>query len=102
MRKQPARDAQWASVYQKPWRQIPTSISTHISVDMAAPTNTLLIEGSFEELASELASYIDNVRKSDSPIQPDVAKLLEDSKREDVLKKLVMNASILNSAPEKG
>lgn len=69
---------------------------------MAAPTNTLLIEGSFEELASELASYIDDVRKSDSPIQPDVAKLLEDSKREDVLKKLVMNASILNSAPEKG
>ena len=70
---------------------------------MTAPSiNTLLIEGSFEELANELASYIDGIRKSDSPIQPEVAKLLEDSKPQDVLKKLVTNASVLNSAPEKG
>jgi translation initiation factor 3 subunit M len=86
---------------QKPSREIHLDSPTR-QVSMAAPTNTLLIEGSFEELASELASFIDNVRHSDSPIQPEIAKLLEASRRDEVLRKLVVNASILNSATEKG
>jgi translation initiation factor 3 subunit M len=69
---------------------------------MPAPTNTLLIEGSLEELADELAQYIDNLRKDAAPIQPEVASLLKEEKTEDALKKLVGAASALNSAPEKG
>ena len=68
--------------------------------------NTLLIEGSFKELADELAHYIDEVKKKhgeDSHIQADIASDLEDDKKKDeVLKKLVTGASILNAAPEKG
>jgi translation initiation factor 3 subunit M len=72
---------------------------------MAAPTNTLLIEGSFEELADELAQYIDSLRKSPAEgatLQSEVAALIEEGKKDDVLKKIVGNAAILNSAPEKG
>ena len=73
---------------------------------MPAPTNTLLIEGSLEELSDELATYIDNLRKSQNvegaPIQPEVASLLQEKKNEDAMKKLVGAAAILNSAPEKG
>jgi translation initiation factor 3 subunit M len=72
---------------------------------MPSPSNTLLIEGTTEELADELATYIDNLRQLqnvEGPIQPEVNSLLRDKKIEDALKKLVGAASILNSAPEKG
>ena len=72
---------------------------------MPSPSNTLLIEGTTEELADELAIYIDNLReqqKIEGPIQPEVNSLLQEKKVEDALKKLVGAASILNSAPEKG
>ncbi|KAF2015859.1 eukaryotic translation initiation factor 3 subunit M [Aaosphaeria arxii CBS 175.79] len=72
---------------------------------MPAPSTTLLIEGSFEELADELAQYIDNLKKSQgdesSNIQPEVAKDLKDNKKDEVLKKLVVGAQALNQAPEK-
>ncbi|KAF2669690.1 PCI-domain-containing protein [Microthyrium microscopicum] len=69
---------------------------------MAVSTNTLLIEGPFEELADELAQFIDEQKKEgDEKIQPAVQKLLEDGKKEDALKKLVSQAVVLNSAPEK-
>ena len=70
---------------------------------MVVPTNTLLIEGPFEELADELAQYIDSLKKdAEDGIQPEVQKLLQDGKKEDALKKLVSAAIVLNSAPEKG
>ncbi|KIW01626.1 uncharacterized protein PV09_06814 [Verruconis gallopava] len=72
---------------------------------MPAPSNTLLIEGSFEELSDELAQYIDSLRKAQNveggPIQPEVSSLVQEKKTEDALKKLVGAASILNAAPEK-
>ncbi|KAK7550659.1 hypothetical protein IWX49DRAFT_373363 [Phyllosticta citricarpa] len=72
---------------------------------MPAPTNTLLIEGSFEELADELAQYLDALRKSQgeesSAVQSEVAQLLEENKKDEVLKKLVTAGAALNSAPEK-
>ncbi|KAK8168105.1 eukaryotic translation initiation factor 3 subunit M [Phyllosticta citrichinensis] len=72
---------------------------------MPAPTNTLLIEGSFEELADELAQYLDALRKSQgeesSAVQSEVAQLLEENKKDEVLKKLVTASAALNSAPEK-
>jgi len=69
---------------------------------MPPPTNTLIVEGTFEELVDELATYIDNLRKDVEPIQPEVSKLLQDGNQEDALKKLVGNSAVLNTAPEKG
>ena len=73
---------------------------------MPAPSNTLLIEGSFEELADELAHYIGEVLKRQNPdsggLQEEVTPLLEQGKRDDVLKKLVTASAALNTAPEKG
>ncbi|KAF7718372.1 Eukaryotic translation initiation factor 3 subunit M [Penicillium ucsense] len=80
---------------------------------MPAPTNTLLIEGSFSELAEEFAQYIDTLRKEGS-LQSEIAPLLEPirqqeqsegeadlKQRDEVLKKLVGAAAVLNGAPEK-
>ena len=73
---------------------------------MPGPTTTLLIEGSFEELADELAQYIDNLKKSQgdesSNIQSETATFLKENKKDEVLKKLVMGSQTLNQAPEKG
>jgi translation initiation factor 3 subunit M len=73
---------------------------------MPGSTNTLLIEGSFEELTDELAHYIDEVKKKqgdDGPgIQAEVAALLEAGQKDVALKKLVTGSTALNAAPEKG
>lgn len=73
---------------------------------MPGPTNTLLIEGTFEELVDELAQYIDDLRKKqseDSPLlRSEITPLLEQGSKDDALKRLVSGSSILNSAPEKG
>ncbi|KAE8360840.1 eukaryotic translation initiation factor 3 subunit M [Aspergillus caelatus] len=83
---------------------------------MPAPTTTLLIEGSFSELADEFAQYLDALRKSEgtTSIQAEISPLLEPlrqqeqsdaepdrKQRDEVLKKLVSAASVLNNAPEK-
>ena len=87
---------------------------------MPAPTNTLLIEGSFTELAEELAQYIDTQAKADgNGVQADIQELLASireseqsqekinetavqNQKTDVLKKIVTKAQVLNSAPERG
>ena len=73
---------------------------------MPGPSNTLLIEGTFEELAEELSQYIDDVRKKQSddgaPLKDEVAPLLAQGQKDEALKKLVTASAILNSAPEKG
>lgn len=73
---------------------------------MPAPINTLLIDGSFEELSEELASYIDELKRKQgdesSSLHAEVAPLLENGRKDDALKKLVTASSALNSAPEKG
>ncbi|KAI9841468.1 MAG: hypothetical protein M1837_000686 [Sclerophora amabilis] len=72
---------------------------------MPGPTNTLLIEGAFEELAEELAQYLDSIRRThgdeSSNVHGEVSPLLEQGQRDDVLKKLVTASAALNSAPEK-
>ncbi|PSN65375.1 PCI-domain-containing protein [Corynespora cassiicola Philippines] len=72
---------------------------------MPGPTTTLLIEGSFEELADELAQYLDGLKKSQgdetSNIQAETADLLKENQKDEVLKKLVMGSQALNQAPEK-
>jgi translation initiation factor 3 subunit M len=88
---------------------------------MPGPSNTLLIEGSFGELAEELAQYLDPLLKSEpgagleAEIEPALKEIREkeqaeepsdsdalQKKKDDVLKKIVGKASVLNSAPEKG
>lgn len=82
---------------------------------MPAPANTLLIEGSFTELSEELAQYLDALRRTEgSNLPAEVAPLLEPlreqeqngeepnlKQRDEVLKKIVSAAVILNTAPEK-
>ncbi|KAL1994626.1 hypothetical protein VTN49DRAFT_2096 [Thermomyces lanuginosus] len=82
---------------------------------MPAPTNTLLVEGSFTELAEELAQYLDGLRKEEgSSVLAEISPLLEPlrqqeqngeepdlKQRDEILKKLVVAAAVLNSAPEK-
>ena len=68
--------------------------------------NPLLIEGSFEELADELALYIDDLKKKSgedaASIRVEIAKLLEQGQKDETLRKLVTASAALNSAPEKG
>ena len=73
---------------------------------MPGPANTLLIEGSFEELSDELAHYIDEVKKKQNDdgttVQAEITPLLEKGQKDEALKKLVIGSLALNSAPEKG
>lgn len=82
---------------------------------MPAPTTTLLIEGSFTELAEEFAQYLDALRKNEANLQSEISPLLQPlrqqeqkdeqpdlKQRDEVLKKLVGASTALNSAPEKG
>ncbi|KAF2405548.1 eukaryotic translation initiation factor 3 subunit M [Trichodelitschia bisporula] len=72
---------------------------------MPGPANTLLIEGTTEELIDELAQYIDNLRKSQNgegpAISQEVNNLVQEKKMEEALKKLVTASAVLNTAPEK-
>ena len=73
---------------------------------MPGSINTLLIEGSFDELADELAQYLDTIKKSHgdegSKIQAEIAPLLQENKKDDALKKLVTGSAALNTTQEKG
>lgn len=83
---------------------------------MPVPTTTLLIEGSFSELAEEFAQYLDALRKADAAnLQSEITPLLQPlrqqeqndeqpdlKQRDEVLKKLVAASTALNVAPEKG
>lgn len=69
-----------------------------------------LVEGSFEELALELAVYIDGMKGESSTIAADITPLLKDpeqegrpqeSNKDAVLKKLVTSSSVLNNAAER-
>jgi translation initiation factor 3 subunit M len=72
---------------------------------MPGPVNTLLIDGSFEELSDELAQYIDEIKKrqgEEGTVQAEISPLLKQGQKDEVLKKLVLGSSVLNAAPEKG
>lgn len=73
-----------------------------------------LVEGPFEELASELATYLDNTKGEGSNVSAEIQPLLADPEqpegeqqsqrktdRDAVLKKLVTASSVLNTAPER-
>ena len=73
---------------------------------MAVPQNTLLIEGSFQELVEELAHYIDEIQRrqgdDSSHTWTNILPLLESGSQDDVLKKIVTASAVLNATPEKG
>lgn len=69
-----------------------------------------LVEGAFEELSQELASYLDTLKGEGSTVAADIAPFIADSEdperpqetsKDEVLKKLVTASSVLNSAPER-
>lgn len=79
--------------------------------------STLLIEGSFPELAEELAQYLDSLSEGAgvfASIEPELNQIREEESQEspeaasiqklrvDVLKKVVTKATLLNAAPERG
>ena len=65
-----------------------------------------MIEGSFDELADELAHYFDETQKKqgteNANLQSEITPLLEKGQKDDVLKKLVTASEVLNTGPEKG
>lgn len=88
---------------------------------MPAPSITLLIEGTFSELAEELAQYLDNLAKTEegAGVQADCEQLLNSireaeqsqeavdessvqKQKDEVLKKIATKAAVFNSAPERG
>ena len=71
-----------------------------------------LVEGAFDELATELATYLDTLKGEGSTVAADITPFLadpeqaeEENKKETdkdaVLKKLVTASSVLNNAPER-
>jgi translation initiation factor 3 subunit M len=77
---------------------------------MAGLPNLSLVEGAFEELALELAVYLDGMKGESSTLAADITPQLADPEKEGrpqetdkdaVLKKLVTNSAVLNNAAEK-
>lgn len=80
--------------------------------------STLLIEGSFPELAQELAQYVDGLAEGSNvttEVEPLLSAISEaessettpdeqalQKQKDDVLKKIITKASALNTAPERG
>lgn len=60
---------------------------------MAPSTQQVFIDGTFPDLAQELAEYLN--------IGEEVAPLLESNKKDEVLRKLVTASTALNATPEK-
>jgi translation initiation factor 3 subunit M len=63
----------------------------------------VFVDGTFEDLAEELAGYLDNVKKVDESegVRVEIKSLLEANKKDEALKKLVTASPVLNAAPEK-
>lgn len=60
---------------------------------MAPTTQQVFIDGSFADLAQELAEYLS--------IGADIQPLLAENKKDDALKKLILASTALNASPEK-
>lgn len=77
---------------------------------MAGIARLSLVEGGFEELALELATYLDGVKGEGSNVASEITPQLAEPEKEGrpketdkdaVLKKLVTASAVLNSAPER-
>ncbi|KAI7451909.1 hypothetical protein KC336_g66 [Hortaea werneckii] len=80
---------------------------TH-TFSMPGVPNLSLVEGSFEELALELATYLDGLKGEGSTVAADITPSLADAEKpsqqtdkDAVLKKLVIASAALNGAPER-
>jgi translation initiation factor 3 subunit M len=63
------------------------------TANMAPATQHIFIDGTFADLAQELAEYL--------KIGPEIQPLLEENKKDEALKKLVTASIALNNTPEK-
>ncbi|EMC91502.1 hypothetical protein BAUCODRAFT_80053 [Baudoinia panamericana UAMH 10762] len=91
---------------------VTSKTTTTLIAGMPGLPRLSLVEGAFEELAQELATYIDSIRGEGSNLASDILPNLGDAEKpaeeraadtdkEAVLKKLVAASSALNSAPER-
>lgn len=81
-----------------------------LSPTASMTVSTLLIEGSFPELAEELAQYFDSIE--DTGLLKEIEPLLQETRetadsdqariQDEILKKLVQKAPILNNVSERG
>lgn len=71
--------------------------------DAIMAKNQVFIDGQFEDLAAELAQYIDNVTKVEEGkgVRAEIKPLLEQKQKDEVLKKLITASRALNAAPER-
>lgn len=88
---------------QSPTAALLATVSSHLSEMAVETTNQVFIDGTFEDLADELAAYIDNVKKveGDSGVKAEIKPLLEENKKDEALKRLITASPVLNNAPEK-
>jgi translation initiation factor 3 subunit M len=86
-----------------PTADLLATVASQLSVMAVDTENQVFIDGTFEDLAEELAAYIDNIKKvdEDTGLRSEVGPLLKANKKDDVLKKLVTASPALNAAPEK-
>jgi translation initiation factor 3 subunit M len=86
-----------------PTADLLATVASQLSVMAVDTENQVFIDGTFEDLAEELAAYIDNIKKvdEDTGLRSEVGPLLKANKKDDVLKKLVTASPVLNAAPEK-
>jgi translation initiation factor 3 subunit M len=79
------------------------AVSERLSKMAVETPNQVFIDGTFEDLADELAGYLDNVKKVEGEVgvRAEIKPLLEAKKKDEALKKLITASPILNSAPEK-
>lgn len=79
-------------------------VKKRLEAKMAVDHETqVFVDGTFEDLADELAGYLDNVKKVDESegVRAEIKPLLEANKKDEALKRLVTSSTVLNAAPEK-
>jgi translation initiation factor 3 subunit M len=77
-------------------------VSSLLEMAVEQPQSQVFIDGAFEDLAEELAAYIDGVKKVEGDgLRDEIKPMLEKNQKDDVLKKLVTASPVLNAAPEK-
>lgn len=98
-----ASDSSPAAGAKSPTSELLESVSARLSAMAVETSSQVFVDGSFEDLAEELAVYIDNLKKVEETegVQSEIKPLLEENQKDDALKKLVTASPVLNSAPEK-
>ena len=61
-----------------------------------------MVEGSFYDQVDELAQYLDSIKHPPGALAGQLAPLIENEEKDEIIRKLVEASSALSGAPEKG